>query len=92
MKHLSKLLVVAVLVFGVNNLQAQDENNPWQISFGVNAVDVYPTNDASTSVNLPSYETGTLFSEYLNVTDHWNILPSISSVFDDFGFDSTPPN
>ncbi|MDT0606436.1 OmpA family protein [Croceitalea rosinachiae] len=75
MKHLSKLLVVALLVLGVNNIQAQDENNPWQISFGVNAIDVYPTNDASAS-----YPTGTLFSEYFNVNDHWNIIPSLSYV------------
>ncbi|MBD1260175.1 OmpA family protein [Maribacter polysiphoniae] len=71
MKHLSKLLVVALLFVGVNNLQAQDENNPWQISFGVNAVDVYPTGD------FPGSSFG---NEYFNATDHWNILPSISYV------------
>ncbi|MGB5436650.1 MAG: OmpA family protein [Maribacter sp.] len=69
MKHLSKLLVVALLVVGFNNIQAQDENNPWQISFGVNAVDVYPTGDVSSFGN-----------EFFNATDHWNILPSISYV------------
>ncbi|MET6989414.1 OmpA family protein [Sediminicola arcticus] len=69
MKHLSKLLVVALLALGVNNLQAQDENNPWQVSFGVNAIDVYPTDAYSSFGN-----------EYFNVTDHWNILPSISYV------------
>lgn len=80
MKHLSRFFVVALLVLGFNNLQAQDENNPWQVSFGVNAIDVYPTNDNSTSINLPPYETGTLFSEYFNASDHWSILPSISYV------------
>ena len=45
MKHLSKFLVVILLVVGVNNIQAQDENNPWQVSFGVNAIDTYPTGD-----------------------------------------------
>jgi outer membrane protein OmpA-like peptidoglycan-associated protein len=75
MKHLSKLLVLAILVVGLNNLQAQDENNPWQVSFGANAIDVYPTNDESAS-----YPTGTLFSEYFNANDHWNILPSISYI------------
>ncbi|MFT4831242.1 MAG: OOP family OmpA-OmpF porin [Psychroserpens sp.] len=69
MKHLSKLLVVALLAVGFNNLHAQDENNPWQVSFGVNAIDVYPTGDVSSFGN-----------EYFNVNDHWNILPSISYV------------
>ena len=69
MKHLSKLLVVALLAVGLNNLHAQDENNPWQVSFGVNAIDVYPTDDVSSFGN-----------EYFNANDHWNILPSISYV------------
>ncbi|MEM7379970.1 MAG: OmpA family protein [Bacteroidota bacterium] len=75
MKQLSRLLVVGLLVLGFNNLQAQDENNPWQVSFGVNAIDVYPTNDSDAS-----YPTGSLFREYFNANDHWNILPSISYV------------
>ncbi|NER10104.1 Outer membrane protein OmpA [Muriicola jejuensis] len=75
MKQLSRLLVVGLFLIGFNNLQAQDENNPWQVSFGVNAIDVYPTNDQDAA-----YPTGTLFSEYFNVNDHWNILPSISYV------------
>lgn len=75
MKHLSKLLVLAILVVGLNTVQAQDVNNPWQISFGVNAIDVYPTNDKSAA-----YPTGTLFSEFFNANDHWNILPSISYI------------
>ncbi|NNE03866.1 MAG: OmpA family protein [Eudoraea sp.] len=75
MKQLSRLLVVGLLLIGFNNIQAQDENNPWQISFGVNAIDVYPTNDQDAA-----YPTGTLFSEYFNVNDHWNLLPSISYV------------
>ncbi len=75
MKHLSKLLVVALLVVGSNNIQAQDEDNPWQVSIGVNAIDVYPTNDTGTS-----YPTGTLFSEYFNANDHWNMVSSLSYV------------
>jgi len=75
MKHLSKLLVVALVFVGINNIQAQDENNPWQISFGVNAIDAYPTNDE----NNP-FSSTTLFDQYFNVSDHWNILPSVSYV------------
>ena len=75
MKQLSRLLVVGLLVFGFNNIQAQDDNNPWQVSFGVNAIDVWPTNDSSAD-----YPTGPVFDEFFNANDHWNILPSISYV------------
>ncbi len=75
MKHLSKLLVVALVFVGFNSIQAQDENNPWQVSIGVNAIDAYPTNDS----NNP-FSSSTLFDEYFNVADHWNILPSVSYV------------
>ncbi len=69
MRNLSKLMVVALLSIGFNSIQAQDENNPWQISFGANAIDVYPTGDVSSFGN-----------ELFNATDHWNILPSISYI------------
>ncbi|MFK7811461.1 MAG: OmpA family protein [Maribacter sp.] len=69
MKHLSKLMAVALLFVGFSSIQAQDENNPWQVSFGVNAIDVYPTGDVSSFGN-----------QLYNATDHWNILPSISYV------------
>ena len=75
MKQLSRFLVVGLLVLGFNNVQAQDEDNPWMISFGINAIDVYPTNDPTAS-----YPTGTLFSEYFNVNDHWNVVPALSYV------------
>ncbi|MEA1785654.1 OmpA family protein [Arenibacter sp. GZD96] len=79
MKHLSKLLVLAILAVGFNNLQAQDGNNPWQVSFGVNAIDVYPTGDDQSLQNF-GFESGSFGSEYFNANDHWNILPSISYV------------
>ncbi len=69
MKHLSKLLIAALLFVGYNSIQAQDMNNPWQVSFGVNAIDTYPTSDGSSFGN-----------EFFNVNDHWNIVPSISYI------------
>ena len=69
MKHLSKLLIAALLFVGYNSIQAQDMNNPWQVSFGVNAIDTYPTGDGSSFGN-----------EFFNVNDHWNIVPSISYI------------
>jgi len=62
-------MVVALLVVGFNSIQAQDENNPWQFYFGVNAVDVYPTGDMSS-----------FGADFFNVKDHWNVLPSVSVI------------
>jgi len=76
MKHLSKLMLVALLVVGFNNVQAQDENNPWQVQFGVNAIDVYPTG----ADNLDMGAQSTFGNEFFNANDHWNILPSISFI------------
>ncbi len=72
MKNLSRLLFAMLLVLGYSNVNAQDENNPWQITIGANAVDFYPTGE-----NAPLGDT---FDEYFNVEDHWNILPSLSTI------------
>ncbi|MDC1179621.1 hypothetical protein OAT55_00005 [Flavobacteriaceae bacterium] len=40
MKNLSKLLIAALITFSCTNTYSQDENNPWQFSFGINAVDL----------------------------------------------------
>ena len=40
MKNLSKLLIAVLITFSYTNTYSQDENNPWQFSFGVNAVDL----------------------------------------------------
>ncbi|MFO7719558.1 MAG: OmpA family protein [Gillisia sp.] len=69
MKHLNRFLLASLLVFGLTSVQAQDANNPWAIGIGVNAVDTYPTGDD-----------GGFGSQYFNVADHWNILPSISRI------------
>jgi len=72
MKNLSRLLFTMLLVLGFSNVNAQDEDNPWAVNFGVNAVDVYPVGE-----DAPQ---GDFFDEFLNVDDHWNILPSLSTV------------
>lgn len=68
MKHLNKIFAAAVLFFGLS-AQAQDENNPWAISFGVNAVDTRISAAASLEDQL---------GQYFNVEDNWNVLPSVS--------------
>ncbi|WP_298531876.1 OmpA family protein [uncultured Algibacter sp.] len=70
MKNLSRLLAAMLLVLVCSNVNAQDKNNPWQISIGVNAVDFYPVGE--------DFPQGDYFDEFFNATDHWNILPSLS--------------
>jgi OmpA-OmpF porin, OOP family len=66
MKNLNKIFVAALLVFGLN-VQAQDSDNPWAISFGVNAVDT-----------RTSAEGASVFDQPFKVSDNWNVLPSLS--------------
>lgn len=76
MKHLSRLLVASLLFFGLSNLNAQDEYNPWAVEIGINAVDVYPVGEEDDRV--PAVLRGEIFDEFFNAEDHWNILPSVS--------------
>ncbi len=68
MKHLNKLFVALIMLAGISS-QAQDDRNPWAISFGVNAVD--------TRVSAASKLEDQL-SQFFNAKDNWNILPSVS--------------
>nr|WP_294775203.1 OmpA family protein [uncultured Flavobacterium sp.] len=70
MKHLNKLFVAMLMLAGLSS-QAQDSNNPWAISFGVNAVD--------TRVSAAS-KLEDQFSQYFNAKDNWNLLPAVSFV------------
>ncbi|WP_053990507.1 OmpA family protein [Mangrovimonas sp. TPBH4] len=71
MKNLSRLLLATLLLLGFN-ANAQDEDNPWAVGIGVNMVDFYPTGEDA--------PLGGYFDEYFNVGDHYNILPSLSSL------------
>ncbi len=70
MKNLSRLFFVIVLLLSFSTSNAQDENNPWALSIGFNAVDPYPVGEDSPQ--------GPYFDEFFNATDHWNIFPSLS--------------
>ncbi len=72
MRNLNRLVLALLLMVSFSNVNAQDENNPWAISFGVNAVDVFPVGE-----DAPQ---GDYFQEFYNVEDHWSILPSLSTV------------
>ena len=68
MKHLNKIFAAAILLFGLSS-QAQDENNPWAISFGVNAVDTRISAASSVQDQV---------GQFFDAKDNWNILPSVS--------------
>lgn len=76
MKHLSRFLLATLFVLGFSTAQAQDENNPWAITLGVNAVDFYPTGEGDGGGPISS----TYYNEFFNATDHWNILPALSRI------------
>lgn len=69
MKHLKRILFALLIVFSISNMQAQDENNPWAITLGTNAVDFY-------SINHPDIDNDGWFSEFFNVEDHYNFSSS----------------
>ncbi len=73
MKHLNKILVAALMVMGLSS-HAQDSNNPWAISFGVNAI------DTKTSAGGGHNWLDRHFSQPFAVKDNWNILPSITYI------------
>jgi len=72
MKNLSRLFIATLLLLSFSNANAQDENNPWAIGVGANAVDFYPVGEDA--------PLGEYFDEYFNLSDHYNFLPSLSSI------------
>ena len=68
MKKIYSLILTTILVFGLNTLKAQDKNNPWQFSFGTNAIDV----EADTSTQFP---------DFFDVDENWNVAKSPISMF-----------
>jgi len=71
MKNLSRLFFAMLLLLSFN-VKAQDSDNPWAIGIGVNAVDFYPTGEDA--------PLGGYFDEFFNFGDHYNILPSLSTI------------
>ena len=71
MKHLNKLFIAVMMVMAMSS-HAQNDNNPWALSFGVNAV------DTRTSAGGGKNWLDQHFSQMFNVSENWNILPSVS--------------
>jgi hypothetical protein len=78
MKNLRTAFLALLLVAGFSNVNAQDENNPWAISVGVNAVDFYPTNHHS--IVTEAGNSSVWYDEFFNANDHYNIIPSVSRI------------
>ena len=77
MKKLNKIFLLTAFIVGALSLQAQDKNNPYAVFFGTNAVDFYAADNVDL---LGEADGGNLFSEYFNITDNWNLIPSITSL------------
>jgi outer membrane protein OmpA-like peptidoglycan-associated protein len=79
MKNLNKIAFLLLFVFGVTTIQAQDENNPWSIFIGTNAVDFYPTGADIVAPNgiIASPDFG---DDLFFATDNWNFIPATSSL------------
>ncbi len=81
MKHFKKVLLILLAVVSFNNLNAQDEDNPWSIDAGTNAVDFYPTGaDFYPNGFSGGNMLGGMFEDYFNVSDHWNTAAAISRI------------
>jgi outer membrane protein W len=65
MKNFSKLLLILLVTIGYTNAYSQDNNNPWQFTFGVHAVDLEASSE-------------TEFVDFFNVDENWNVSPSVS--------------
>jgi len=77
MKHLSRFLIASLLVFGLTSVNAQDQNNPWSITIGSNAVDFFPVGDTD---GFSPVERGSFGEELFNANDHWNFIPSVANI------------
>ena len=71
MKNLSRLILTALLVLVVVNVNAQDKNNPWQVTVGVNAVDALGIDQQVGNEDIS-------FSQLYNVAGEWSNISSPS--------------
>lgn len=79
MKHLNKITVALIMLFAFTfTSQAQNEDNPWAIFIGVNAVDFYPTGNGM----APDFQMASenFLEDYFNVSDHWNAIAAMTTI------------
>lgn len=73
MKNLYKLSVVFFMTFALG-VRAQIQENKWALSFGTNAVDTRTSAGGSNKIS------DNTLSQFLNVSENWNILPAVTYV------------
>jgi outer membrane protein OmpA-like peptidoglycan-associated protein len=68
---MKQLKIALIALFAFSNVNAQDENNPWVLGFGINTVDV----------KTPTDDLGLVSEDYFG-SQEWgsNTLPSISRI------------
>ena len=71
MKHLNKVLSAVLLMSGMTS-QAQNADQPWSVTVGMNALDGARVSTASDI----RHQLGQYFQ-----TDNWSILPSVSTLY-----------
>lgn len=70
MKNLKLAVLAFFMLASISSVKAQDEDNKWALSFGVNMVDF---NKGGLN------DIGGMIKDYLGTSD-WNVLPAISTV------------
>ncbi len=85
MKNLNRLVLIALLVLISGSINAQDKNNPWQITVGSNGVDALSTGNQLGDEDL---------SRLWKIDDEWSLSSAISMITvgkyldDNFSFSS----
>lgn len=73
MKNLSRLILTGLLFLVIGSVNAQDQNNPWQITIGTNAVDPLGIDQQVGNEDIS-------FSKLYNVAGEWSIGPTPSVI------------
>jgi outer membrane protein OmpA-like peptidoglycan-associated protein len=73
MKNLSRLALTGLLLFVIGSANAQDENNPWQVTIGTNAVDPLGIDQQVGNEDVS-------FSKLYNVAGEWSVGPTPSTI------------
>jgi len=73
MKNLSRLILTGLLFLVIGSANAQDANNPWQVTIGTNAVDPLGIDQQVGNEDIS-------FSKLYNVAGEWSIGPTPSVV------------
>jgi len=71
MKNLNRLVLIALLVLISGSINAQDKNNPWQITVGSNGVDALSTGNQLGDEDL---------SRLWKIDDEWSLSSAISMI------------